>query len=107
MTVEWKGAPGLDAAKRRGLQLAGDALLDDAKARTPVESGALRDSGTATVDGDESVVGFGTEYAVRQHFRENFRHDDGEAFYLQNAVQEFGPQFEQILAEAIGREIGG
>lgn len=105
MTMEWTGAPGLAAARGRALRLAGEALLDEAKARTPVESGELRDSGAVTVHGDEATIGFDAIYAVRQHFRADFVHDNGEAFFLQNAAADFGPQMEQILAETIGREL--
>ena len=107
MTLEWKGVAGLDKAIANGLQMAADALKDDAVHRSPDDSGELDASATAEVDGREATVGFSSEYAVVQHERTDYRHDDGEAKFLENAAEAFPSQFEQILAEQIKRTIGG
>jgi hypothetical protein len=41
MTLEWKGVAGLDKAIANGLQMAADALKDDAVHRSPDDSGEL------------------------------------------------------------------
>ena len=71
-------------------------IMTEAKKRAPLDLGTLRNSGYVTLprrDGDGVFVeaGFGgaaKAYAVRQHEESSYRHEVGEAFYLQNAIDE-------------------
>lgn len=72
----------------------GFSLWAAAVKRTPVEFGVLRSSAYAappvTRNGETVVeVGFGTDYAVKQHEETRYQHPrGGEAKYLETAMQE-------------------
>ncbi|QTJ64977.1 hypothetical protein HYG77_04765 [Rhodococcus sp. ZPP] len=104
--LRWQ--PNVVGADSEDLRLCGEALLDDAKALAPELSGDLKRSGFVRVEGDAVKIGFGAEYAVKQHYRQDFEHPrGGEVFFLMKAVEEFGPVVEQILAEQLRRRLGG
>ena len=71
-------------------------IMTEAKKRAPLDLGTLRNSGYVTLPmrqgGDVFVeAGFGgaaKAYAVRQHEDDSYDHEVGEAFYLQNAIDE-------------------
>ena len=105
MTVNWRGAPNLDAAKKRALEMAADQLLDDAIVLSPTESGRMDASARTAVEGNEAAVGFTTDYAVIQHQRRDLDHDDGRPGFLAEAVENL--PFEQIVGEQLRRTIGG
>lgn len=105
--LRWTGTADLSELGPEAMRLAGDALLDEAKARAPELSGEMKDSGFVDIDGAEATVGFGSPYAVKQHYKKNYRHPrGGEAFFLKKAVDSFAPIFEQILAEEMRRRFG-
>lgn len=73
-----------------------EAVLEEAKRRCPVASGALRDSGrwlkskTSKPDQERRRVQFGgvsAPYAIVVHFNPNATHTTGEARWLENAVE--------------------
>ncbi|MHA4848560.1 hypothetical protein L1080_003315 [Rhodococcus sp. MSC1_016] len=104
--IRWE--PNVVGADEEDLRLCGEALLDDAKALAPDLSGEMKASGFVRVEGDSVRIGFGTEYAVKQHYRTDFEHPQGGgALFLKKAVDEFGPVVEQILAEQLRRRLGG
>lgn len=106
MGMTWN-VPNLASVRGAALTQAAEALLEDAKARAPVESGELRESGyLALIDDDTVRVGFTAPYAVRQHFVKRFRHDEGGPGFLSDAVEDFGPRLEAIVAEGIRRRLG-
>ena len=89
----------LKAAEKRvgqataaALYVAGNAVMTEAKQRAPVDLGVLRNSGYVTLPIAKSPrveVGFGgsaEQYALVQHERTEFRHEVGEAKYLENAI---------------------
>jgi hypothetical protein len=87
----------LDAARKAAemaLYQAGSIIMTEAKKRTPVDDGFLRNSGYVTLPtrrgGDTFVeAGFGgaaKTYAVKQHEELSYRHEVGEAKYLENAI---------------------
>lgn len=105
--LRWTGQAELSGLGPEAMRLATDALLDDARARAPRLTGELADSGFSEVDGSSGKVGFRAPYAVRQHYKKNYRHPSGgESMFLKNAVDAFGPTFEQILAEEYRRSLG-
>jgi len=101
--VRLKGAKQLRAALKearatigqataRALYAAGNAVMTDAKQRAPIDTGVLRASGYVTLPDPQSPrveVGFGgaaAQYALIQHERTEFRHEVGEAKFLENAI---------------------
>lgn len=72
------------AGAEKGLGLALEHLLAEARKLVPIEEGTLERSGTASRDGLRGVVSFDTPYAVRQHEELTWRHDEGrQAKYLE------------------------
>jgi len=62
-------------------------LLDKANESVPRESGELADSGYVEFVDDEAVVGYSSEYAVRQH-EGDYQHDDGRRKWLELTARE-------------------
>lgn len=64
------------------------AIMADARDRAPVgETGELRDSGYVTEpDGPHVEAGFGANHAIIVHERTDLHHDDGEAKFLERAI---------------------
>ena len=104
------------AAKRirkaagKGLGDAADAVLDQARELCPTDDGELRASGKAKVDPETltAAVGFGSgksaAYAVKVHEDLSDQHDDGQAKFLEAAVNQTG---RDRGAQIIGRAIQG
>ena len=72
----------------------GNEIMTDSKRRVPVDFGALKGSGYVTLPqrgagGSTVEIGFGgpaKAYAIVQHERTEFKHEVGEAKFLENAV---------------------
>ena len=85
-------------AARKAAEIAlyqgGSIVMTEAKKRAPVDFGTLKGSGYVTLprrQGGETIVevGFGgaaKAYAKRQHEELSYRHEVGEAKYLENAI---------------------
>lgn len=108
--VETRLRNSLNAAVRAAetaLYQAGSIIMTEAKQRAPVDVGTLRNSGYVTLPqrrGSDVFVeaGFGgaaKAYAVRQHEELAYRHEVGEAKYLENAIN----AKEQEVRERIAR----
>lgn len=74
----------LRRAARRGAEAALQALAAEARRRTPVDTGKLRDSCHIEMDGEGGAVVFGAPYAAARHerreggkFLESACHDPG------------------------------
>lgn len=78
------------AAANRAVYVAGNEVMTEAKIRAPLDLGPLRASGYVTLPQDGKVeLGFGgaaAEYALVQHERIEFKHEVGEAKYLEKAI---------------------
>ena len=93
-----------DTADR--LFLGAEIIMTDAKNRTPVLTGALRESGHVeepkVTDSEISVrLAFGgpaAPYAVYVHERQGLHHPVGEAKFLENAVNAGAPHLLAALA---------
>lgn len=108
MPIDWSKAEQAEQAAEVGVAAAAEALLDEIKTvYVPRKSGALADSGMAKAKGKEASVGFTKVYGKKQHEREDFEHTHGQAKFLSDPLAKFGPQFEQHVAEAMSRVIGG
>ena len=113
MSVEfrWNGpatVAGMQAAKQTGLRQAAEAVLDEARERTPVaETGELQGNSGTVVSGDEAAIYYNAVYAVYQHEGIGFnRPNGGQAKFLETAVIDKSGEVAQILAQAIKRGIG-
>jgi hypothetical protein len=90
-----------DAAER-GVFKAAEVLLEQAVALAPFEEGPLTVSGKATADGAKAAVSFNTPYALIQHEAVGFQHPNGrQAKYLEQPANSFGPEFLEIVGNAV------
>ncbi len=110
VSVTWRGTEAKARARRgssRGLTLATEFALGEARKKVPHEEGTLERSGRATVDDLEGAVSFNTPYAVEQHENLTLGHDPGRtAKYLENAVNSNRDTLAKLIAEAVRRELG-
>jgi len=61
-------------------------ILAEAKKNVPVDTGFLRSSGEVETRGDHVVVKFGADYAAAVHERTDRTYQNGDAKYLERAV---------------------
>jgi hypothetical protein len=81
-------------AVEAGVYGLGSEIMTDSKGRVPVDLGALKGSGYVTLpvvtrDAVRVELGYGgpaKAYAVVQHERTEYKHETGEAKFLENAV---------------------
>jgi hypothetical protein len=103
----------IDAA-RQAVDLFGEQLIGNAQEYAPVETGALKASGTATDaevsdKGIEKTVGFNVDYAAARHERPPEEdappkiNPKGRWKFLQQAMDELAPKFDATIGEFIGR----
>jgi hypothetical protein len=83
--------------RNKGLRMAVEHLLGEAIPLTPIRDNPLRNSGTTSVDKatGTAAVSFDTPYAVRQHEELTWRHEEGQAKYLE---QPFNTEKATMLA---------
>lgn len=88
MPLDFDGVIGrLRAAGDGAVLLGAEALKGKAQERTPVETGNLRGSADARPAGPmRAEVYYPGPYARYQHFGLDFRHEEGQALYLETAV---------------------
>lgn len=85
--------------------------MEEAKRRTPVDTGALRASGrvTSSEDGLEATLSFGNtavDYALKVHEDTEAFHDDGQAKYLESVLVESAPHLPVRIANRMGKILG-
>ncbi|MEV6073960.1 hypothetical protein AB0L80_02415 [Streptomyces sp. NPDC052069] len=111
--LNWSGAAalrGTRAGAARGLRLAAEHVLTEARKRVPIEEATLERSGVASVDETALTAGvsFDTPYAVRQHEDMTLRHDAGRtAKYLERPLEEEAANVEAIIAAQVRRALRG
>lgn len=110
-------------ASPAALQAAADHVRDVAKGRAPILSGPvdlkkanderrsnpghLRESAYARVlDDNRAEVGFAAFYAAWQHERLDYHHTDGEAKFLESAIDGEGDEARRIMGEKLREELG-
>lgn len=110
---------GLGAARDRGVALAvhaldvfGEHVIGDSQEKAPVDTGALKASGTtepARIDGGRIVkaLGHNLEYAAAVHERLDLHHDQGEAKFLEKAIRENADKLGPFVAGRIKAGLGG
>jgi allophanate hydrolase subunit 2 len=98
----------LPHAVGRALRAEAEIEMTEAKRRTPVDTGALRDSGTVEGPDSDGVVrmyfgGPSAPYAVVVHEDLEAFHDDGQAKFLESVLMESVP----YLAERVAARMAG
>ena len=91
-----------DQAVNHGAEL----LRGDSQPLAPIDTGVLR--GTAQVTpasgGDHTAyVSYDTPYAARQHEELGWRHDEGQAKYLEEPLVSNEAKYAQAIASRLGR----
>jgi hypothetical protein len=100
-------APEIRKAAARGLAIAGEHVLGEAKKQVPIEEHILEESGTVTTDPDNLKVAvvFDTPYAVPVHEIMTAQHDEGRnAKFLENAMNSEAGAVREIIARTIKGE---
>ena len=106
VAAELKGRlEAVQKAAAAAVYMGGQVIITEAKKRAPKDVGDLRGSGyvsTPRWDSDGVMVecGFGgsaSAYALEQHENLTYRHDVGQAKYLERAVTAQAPGVERIL----------
>lgn len=92
----------IEAGTFKGLQLAGQHLLQVATQKVPLEEGDLQRSGEVSDNGEDTVaVSFDRPYAVRQHEEMTWRHDEGrQAKYLEEPMHTEQDTMIRIIQQA-------
>lgn len=110
VSMEWNGdkaLAGFKAGKQAGLRQAAEAVLDESRERTPVESGELQGNSGTDVSGDEATVFYRAIYAAYQHEGIGFnRPNGGQAKFLETAVTAKSGEVGRIIAQAVKNAIG-
>lgn len=92
----------------RGLAVAAEHLLGEARKQVPHEEGTLERSGVADVDEEQlaAVVSFDTPYARRQHEELDWQHKDGrKAKYLEDPLTDEHDTMLALIAAQIRRAL--
>lgn len=78
---------GIEGRTKSGLIHAGQALEQESRARTPIDTAALINSHYVSLSSNNIVeVGVNTPYAVPVHEILEYRHPIGQAKYLEDAI---------------------
>lgn len=96
-----------EGAARKALRDAAEVVLGEAQELCPVETGTLVGSATvdeAASDDRTAVFGFNTDYAAIVHEREDVAHGQGQAKFLQEAIQRTLPRITEALGKRIKEE---
>jgi len=100
-------------ASGAGLYAGGNVIMEEAKRRSPVDTGTLAGSGYVTLpemDGSDVVVEFGfggpaESYAVRQHEDLSYRHPVGQAKYLESAMDDKAQEASETVARVAAASV--
>ena len=95
------------AAVVTGLATAGEHLLSVSRMEVPIQRGDLDRSGRATVDENALVaaVSYDQPYAVRQHEELHYRHERGNAKYLEGPLNREGDAMLALVAAQCRRAL--
>lgn len=81
---------------------AGEHLLEESNRTVPIEEGTLGRSGEVSRDGLTVQVGYSGPYAVAQHERLDYRHDQGRrAKWLESTFKERANDVARMLANRL------
>lgn len=112
MALKWRGdqvAKQIEQACETAARRSAEHLKERAVQRTPVETGALRNSAKVTTDKNVAAVAYGfgetADYAVKQHEEVGYAHTDGEAKFLENAMRAERGNIQNIIAEEVRKAL--
>lgn len=97
----------LDAAITEGLRHGATTLRDEAVERTPEDTGDLRDSAGVDVKGNEASVFFGTDHAIVVHEKLDLHHTNGQAKFLESALESEADRIVEDIAAGMQRVLDG
>ena len=97
-------------AALQGCEDAADELLTRASELVPLEEGTLLRSGKVVTGDTGAAVGFGSggaaDYAIPQHERLDFRHDNGrQAKYLETPHRAMAGEIVTIIGKSVQRVV--
>ncbi|QHB37240.1 hypothetical protein SEA_GUDMIT_11 [Gordonia phage Gudmit] len=99
MVARWDLNVDAALAATEGVRRAAEMILDNAKARTPVDTGMLRDSGEVIEKGAAACrVRFRAPHAHLQHDKDYEHPRGGEKEFLKKAEEETRSAVEQLVA---------
>lgn len=109
--VDWKGDTITLRGQRgaaRGAQAGAEHVRDVSVRRAPIRTGRLRNSAHMTTDPEtgQAAVSFGTDYAVYQHERMDYQHDDGEPKFLERSLASEQGAVARIMQAQIREALG-
>lgn len=110
MALEWNGnqvTAALTAASEAALFAGAEHIRSVAAPLAPKDTGDLRISLTAEADGDRAVVYSDSVYAAIQHEKVGWHHEDGQAKYLETAVNSAGATAMAVVAAKLRGVTGG
>lgn len=99
----------LFGAAASGLNHGAELLRGYSVPLAPLDRGPLRESAQvteATPSSLTSYVSYDTPYATRQHEELDYQHEDGQAKYLEQPLEEHHDDLLQAIATHVGRETG-
>lgn len=97
-------------AAEAGLREEAEIEMEEAKRRTPVDTGALRASGHVEQQGLRVTLAFGgpaASYAEKVHEDVEAFHRVGQAKFLESTLKESAPHMTERLAVRIRKKLGG
>lgn len=109
VTSEWNGdivSAMINANAPEALNHAAELLRGDSVPLAPMDRGPLRASAQVTPAAESSLtahVSYDTVYAARQHEELDWRHDDGQAKYLEGPLVENESKYQQAIAARLGQ----
>ncbi|QIK64150.1 hypothetical protein G7068_13785 [Leucobacter viscericola] len=112
VTTEWHGdalIAALKAEAPEALNHAAELLRGDSVPLAPIDRGPLRASvqvTPATAGSLTAYVSYDTPYAARQHEEMDWRHDEGQAKYLEGPLTENEAKYQQAIASRLGKALG-
>lgn len=107
--TEWNGdivSAMLNANAPDALNHGAELLRGYSQPLAPIDTGILRATGQvtpATAGNLEAHVSYDTPYAARQHEELDWRHDDGQAKYLEQPLEEHRSDLTQAIASRLGK----
>ncbi len=108
ITTEWDGdivAAMIKASVPAALNVGAELLRGDSVPLAPMDRGDLRASAQVTpaTHGNETAyVSYDTPYAVRQHEELDYRHEDGQAKYLEQPLEQNAGKYLKAIASRLG-----
>jgi hypothetical protein len=108
---DWRGYAAGEAARRgaaRGVALGAEHIRAVSVDRAPLDTGALRNSATASHDPDTltGAVSYDTPYAARQHEDLTFHHREGGPKFLESALASERELVARLIQAQIRKALG-